>query len=71
MYLLSHRHCDCVVLIAPGCHSCEFKVLVHAVHSQVFSVAVLRKGTVKVVENKGSLDNFFKYSNEAYSYIPY
>lgn len=47
MHLLSRRHCDCVALIAPGCHLCEFKVLDHGGHSQVFSVAVLRKGDSK------------------------
>ena len=56
MHLLSCRHCDCVALIATGCHLCEFKILDLAVHSQVFSVAVLRMRTPKAVQNKGYLE---------------
>lgn len=57
MHLLSGGHCDCVVLIATGCHLCEFKVLDHAHHSAVFSVAVLRKRTPKVVQSRAYLGN--------------
>lgn len=57
MHLLSRGHCDCVVLIATGCHLCEFKVLDHAHHSAVFSVAVLRKRTPKVVQSRAYLGN--------------
>lgn len=55
MHLLSCRHYDCVVLIATGCHLCEFKVLDHVVHSQVLSVAFLRKRSPKAVQNKRHL----------------
>lgn len=53
--MLSCGRYDCVVLIATGCHLGEFKVLDHVIHSQVLSVAVLRKRSPKAVQNKSYL----------------
>lgn len=54
---------DCVELITTGCHLCEFKVLGHSIHSQVFSVSVFRKETPKVVQGGRYLGNYFQKSS--------
>lgn len=53
--MLSRGHYDCVIPAATGCPVPEFKVLGHAGHSQALHVAVLRKGTPKVVQSGGYL----------------
>jgi hypothetical protein len=52
IHLLSPGHCDCVALIATACHLCEFKALDPALHSQVYSVTVLKKQMLKVVQKE-------------------
>lgn len=64
MHFLSWGHSDCVGLIINGCHFCEFKVLDHSVHSQIFSVAVLRRETPKIVQSGGYLGNHRKKSSD-------